>query len=656
MFRWTGFPREEPINGRPFEDDDDTPVNRTAAVSLGKLISRRQALARFGAGLSAAGLAAAPFTAPRAATGPSSLTFRQAPHRIEDGHQAAPGYSADVLIGWGDPVLPGAPPHDMRNQSGAAQAMQFGTNNDFIAYLPLPAGNRSSTHGLLCVNHEYCNAELMWPGLDWRSKFEKATAATAAVEMAAHGHSVIEVRRQGGLWSVVPASPFARRITATTPITLSGPAAGHQRMTTAADPSGKKVLGTINNCAGGVTPWGTVLIAEENIHGYFGGDPKGTAESANHRRMGIRDRPRYVWGRFHDRFDVSKEPREPNRFGWIVELDPYDPKSTPKKRTALGRFKHEAATVALAPDGRAVVYMGDDQAGEYLYRFISRDPVDRADPAANRDLLDAGTLSVARFHVDGRLDWLPLEWGSGPLTPAGGFASEADVLIETRRAADLLGATPMDRPEDVEPNPVNGRVYVMFTNNKRRDAGDGGPNPRGPNPYGHIVEILPPGSEGPGPNAGVDHAAPSAQWRILLQAGDPDDLHDARYHPATSEHGAWLAAPDNCAFDNRGRLWISTDQGSAQRRNGIPDGIYATDLDGPGRALTRFFYACPRGAEMCGPAFTPDNKTLFVAVQHPGEGSTFDRPSTRWPDFDPSRPPRAAVVALTKNDGGVVGS
>jgi secreted PhoX family phosphatase len=442
---------------------------------------------------------------------------------------------------------------------------------------------------------------------------------------------------------------------------VAGPAAGHERMKTKADPSGRQVIGTINNCSGGVTPWGTVLTAEENFNNYFGGDPAQTPEAANHKRLGIKGKSRYSWSRFHERFDVEKNPNEPNRFGWVVEIDPYDPQSTPIKRTTLGRFKHEAATCVVAPDGRVVVYSGDDEAFEYIYRFVTANKFNAGNPAANRHLLDEGTLSVAKFDETGTLRWIPIVFGQGPLTPANGFNSQADVLIDTRRAADLLGATPMDRPEDVESNPVNGRVYVMLTNNNTRKPDQVSKlHPRATNLYGHIIELLPPGSEGSDGARGAMHTADEFRWEVLLLAGNPaKPEHGARYHPDTEKHGNWLAAPDNCCFDNRGRLWITTDQGSGQRKTDIPDGVYACDVNGAGRGLTKFFYACPRDAEMCGPAFTPDNRTLFVAVQHPGEykDSTFDNPSTRWPDFDfkGNTPPRPSVVAITREDGGVIG-
>lgn len=637
------------------DDDDDLPVARAWAEPLGLLIERRGVLAGGAAGAAWA-LFGGTFGSTLALadkTNPSTLQFTQPPHAISDGHKVAPGHDARVLIRWGDPVLSDAPAFDPRNLSAEAQEKQFGTNNDFIAFMPLPAGSRNSDHGLLCINHEYSNTELMWPGLK-KGASAHADAAQAAVEMAAHGHSVIEVRKTDGVWRVVADSPYARRLTLrSTVIALSGPAARHPRLRTKADPTGARVIGTLNNCAGGKTPWGTILIAEENIHQYFSGDPAQGPEAANHKRIGIKNKPRYGWGRHVDRFDVTKEPNEPNRFGWLVEIDPYDPASVPVKRTALGRFKHEGGGSALTADGRCAVYSGDDQRFEYLYKFVSERKVDLKVRAANRDLLDLGTLYVARLEADGSGRWLPLVQGQGGLTPANGFKTQADVMIETRRAADLLGATPLDRPEDVEPNPVNGRVYAMLTNNTKRKADQAdGPNPRGPNPFGHVLELTP----APGPDGRPDHGAETFTWDILLRAGDPSrPEHDARYHPATATQGAWLAAPDNCAFDPRGRLWISTDQGSKQKKNGIPDGMYACDLDGPGRALTRLFFTCPRDAEMCGPEFTPDGATLFVAVQHPGEGSTFDAPSTRWPDFRDDMPPRAAVVAITLPDGGPIG-
>lgn len=622
-------------------------------VIIARALSRRGVLG----GIAAAGVtaAAAPFASALArAAEPAALTFSALAHGLDERAHVAPGYRIQVLIRWGDPVLPGAPAFDVDNQSAAAQIGQFGYNCDFVAFLPLPLGSQTSDHGLLCVNHEYTNPYLMFPDAS-RAKLMAfgLDRARTDIELAAHGHSVIEIRRRGRRWEVVAKSRYNRRISALhSEIELGGPAAGHRRMQTGADGTGRRVQGTLNNCAGGTTPWGTVLIAEENFHIYFRGNPAWSAEARNHVRYGIRGSAHYPWwGRHHRRFDVAKEPNEPNRFGWVVELDPYDPAARAIKRTALGRFKHEAATTAVNVDGRLVVYSGDDENFEYLYRFVSRRTVDPGDRGANRDLLDEGALSVARFSAAGTLAWLPLEFGKGPLTPANGFHGQADVLIETRRAADLMGATPMDRPEDVETNPVSGRVYVVLTNNRKRGAArTDAANPRGPNRDGHILELIPPGGRG----ARADHAAGRFRWEIFLLAGDPADAAGgARYHPDLPADG-WFSSPDNLAFDRHGRMWIATD-GSPKR--GFADGIYGTETEGPLRALTRQLFRVPRGAEVTGPAFTPDGTTLFAAVQHPGEDSSgFDAPTTRWPDFDPTLPPRPSVVAIRRADGGEIGS
>lgn len=611
-----------------------------------------------------------------------ALTFVEIEHGVDGTDHVSPGYSRTVLLRWGDPVLPGAAPFDPEAQTAAKQLTQFGYNNDYIGYFPLPRGSVRSGRGLLCVNHEFTDRRMMFPGvaaaMSEQNPYAGMTKALVDVEMAAHGMSIVEVRRADGAWRVVPDSPYARRISMlATEMTIAGPAAGSDRMKTADDPTGRRVTGMLNNCAGGETPWGTVLTGEENFHFYFR-QPRDadTAEAASHAAYGIGPVSYFAWFLHHERFNTDRHPNEPNRFGWVVEIDPYDATSVPKKRTALGRFAHEGAQTIVNHDGRVVVYMGDDKHFEYLYRFVSARAYDPEDRDANADLLDDGVLSVARFEPDGTLRWLPLLFGEGPLGPENGFHSQADVLIETRRAADLLGATPMDRPEDVEPNPVTGTVYMTCTNNSKREPEEAdAANPRGPNYWGHIIEVIPPHRNGRsvpegdeiGFGADSDHAAETCRWEILIACGDPGvPAIKASYHANVSPNG-WFTSPDNLAVDPKGRLWIATDQGRGWPKiTGMADGLYACAVEGNQRALTRMFYRTPVGAELCGPCFTPDGETLFLAVQHPssdsteayepfGRPSSFEDPATRWPDFDESMPPRPSVVAITRDDGGPIG-
>jgi secreted PhoX family phosphatase len=638
-----------------FERSDDERLSPALAPTLETVVARRMRrrdVLRAGLALPAASLL--PPLVARAGGG-APPRFVEVDHGVDRTHHVAPDHEVQVLLRWGDAVLPGAPAFDPHGQSAAAQAAQLGYNSDYVAYLPLPAASRDSAHGLLCVNHEYTDAALMFPepGRRGAPRGHERTA----IEMAAHGGSVVEIERgDDGRWRAV-AGRLNRRITASTPMRLAGPAAGSPRLRTARDPTGARVLGTANNCAGGVTPWGTWLMAEENFHGYFLGDAGAGPESASRRRYGVPG-GWFGWARHQRRFDLAAEPNEPNRFGWVVEVDPYDPSSLPVKRTALGRFKHEGASCALNGDGRVAIYMGDDQAFEYLYRFVSAGRLDPVRPRRQRDLLDHGTLSVARFESDGTLHWRALRFGDGPLTQEHGFRSQADVLIDARHAADLLGATPMDRPEDVEPDPASGRVYVILTGNAHRgaDAVDAA-NPRAGNPFGHILELVPPGG---------DHGAPVFRWEVLVRCGDPARPEvQARWNPATSPDG-WFAAPDNAACDHRGNLWVATDQGRRWPVTGTADGLWLLETRGKGRGTGRMLFRGPVGAEICGPAFTPDDRSLFLAVQHPGAAgtealpgfrrrSTFHDPATRWPDFRDGMPPRPSVVAIHRPDGDPVG-
>ncbi|MGB6230804.1 MAG: PhoX family phosphatase, partial [Litorimonas sp.] len=573
----------------------------------------------------------------------SAFGFEEIARGMDETHHVPDGYTTDILLRWGDPLFADSPAFDPLNQTEAAQLRQVGYNNDYLGYVPLPDGANGRARALLCINHEYTSTALMLPGVaaDYP---DSMTEALCRVEMAGHGGTVVEIEETSQGWKPVVGSRFNRRITAhATPMEMTGPAAGSPRLATSEDPAGRRVAGTMNNCAGGITPMGTYLMAEENFNGNFMGElPDDHPEAANHARYGVPG-GWYQWGRFIDRYDVSKEPNEPNRFGWIVEVDPMDPTSMPRKRTALGRFKHEGAESIVAPDGRLVVYMGDDQRFDYVYKFVTQGRADSGDP----DLLDKGTLYVARFEEDGRVRWMPLVHGTGPLTAANGFASQADVLIETRRAADLLEATPMDRPEDVEPDPRTGTVWVMLTNNHRRKADQvDAANPRAQNVAGHIIQIVEPNG---------DFAATESRWDMLVRCGDPEDPSmDAMWNPLTSENG-WFGSPDNCAVDPSGRLWVATD---GNEKTGAADGLWAMETDGSRRGTSRAFFRAPIGAEVCGPKFAPDGRTVFLALQHPGEGDDahFADPTTRWPDFRPAMPPRPSVVAVRRVDGGPIGT
>ncbi|ODA68811.1 hypothetical protein A7A08_00645 [Methyloligella halotolerans] len=658
-----------------YEAHDDIPRSPETNRTLGEIVARRYSrrdVMRGALGVAAAtalfGRKALTSAEAKPVAAPSRFDFQEVAAGIDEDAHVADGYRAQILLRWGDPVFADAPDFDPYDQSPEAQLRQFGYNNDYIGFIPL---NAAGTRALLCVNHEYTNEEVMFPDLprqDQSAFFKDMTKRLTEIEMAAHGVTILEIERIGEDWVPKLDSSHNRRISPlVTEMGVDGPAAGHWRLKTKDDPTASKILGTLNNCAGGVTPWGTYLTSEENFHGYFWTDdldaedePRagiGGDQAGSYKRYDV---PAlwYSWGKFHDRFNVDREPNEPNRFGWICEIDPFDASSTPVKHTALGRFRHEGAECILNKDGRAVVYSGDDGKFEYVYRFVSAGTYDPEDRTANMQLLSEGTLSVARFDADGTLHWLPLVHGHNGLTKENGFASQADVVIDARLAADALGATRMDRPEDIQPNEVNGRVYLMLTNNDKRGAGEtDAANPRPENVFGHIVEMAPPDG---------DHAAETYDWSLLVKCGNPHIAEvGALWGPETSDAG-WFASPDNAAVDADGRLWVATDQGENWKATGKADGLYGVETEGAGRSSAKLFFRCPVGAELCGPCFTPDQQTAFVAVQHPGtdatedyapfaRASTFHDPATRWPDFEDGMPPRPSVVAITKIGGGKIG-
>jgi uncharacterized protein len=557
------------------------------------------------------------------------------------------GYSVQVIAAWGEPVgLSGTSPAfkvDASN-SAADQEAQMGMHHDGIHYF----AQNGSMSGLLVMNHEYADDGLLHP-----DGMKTWTAQKVRKSQAALGVSVIEVEQNDGRWQIVNPSPWARRFTVATPMTFGGPAAGSALLRTAADPKGTRVLGTLNNCASGITPWGTYLTCEENFIFYFKGPD---APNAHETRWGLRkgDPVGYRWAEFDERFDAAKHPNEPNRFGWVVEIDPFNPSMTPVKRTALGRAAHEGATVGTTRDGRAVVYMGEDARFEYITKFVSRDRIKPGGYAPNAELLDHGTLYVARFDADGKGRWIPLVHGQGPLTAANGFGDQGEVLVKTRQASDLLGATKMDRPEWIAIE-KDGWVYCTLTNNSNR-GGDKQPgvdaaNPRANNTMGHIIRWKDDG----------DFDGATFTWNHFVLAGDPAN---ERAEAKGNVRGDAFGCPDGLWVDGRGVLWIQTDMSTSAMGKGDlarlgNNAMLAAD---PRTGEVRRFLVGPAGCEITGATGTPDGRTMFVNIQHPGESPTErsdpDNPRkiSNWPDQNPAGRPRSATVVIRKNDGGVIGS
>jgi secreted PhoX family phosphatase len=576
-------------------------------------------------------------TAPEKAQGqsvPGRIGFTPIPGDGTDSITVPAGYTSYSVLSWGDPVEPGAPAFNPNNLTAEAQRQQSGYNCDFLGWFDLPFG------GILTVNHEYTNPELMFANYSSAN----ATAEQNAIEQAAHGLSIVQVRSirsaQGLRWEVVPNSRLNRRLHSETEFLITGPVAGHPLMKTSYDGTGTMVRGTLNNCGGGITPWGTLLTAEENFDQYFanrGALPNGLAKDAMARfgtPVSGGSRP---WYRTHARFDIAMEPNEPNRFGWVVEVDPYDPSWQPRKRTALGRFKHEAAGTTLSKNKHAVVYSGDDARFEYVYKFVSKGTFNPSDRDANKTLLDEGTLYVARFNDDGTGEWLPLIQGENGLTAVQGYSSQAEVLLFARQAADILGATQMDRPEDIDVNPVNGHVYVALTNNSNRTAEQvDEANPRANNRAGHIIEIR---------ELGGDNAATEFNWEIFMLCGDPrvanSDAYFAGFDPSQVSP---LACPDNLAFDRAGNLWIATD-GMPNVISAFNDGIFACPTAGADRGYVRQFLSGVTGCEVASLVLNTNENALFVTIQHPGEGGTFERPTSRFPF---GIMPRPTVIAVSR--------
>ena len=599
-----------------------------------RAMSRRDLLGR-GLGLGAAAFVMGTTAlTPMAARAAGRFGFNPVAANTLDTITVPDGYSWHIVAKWGDPLWSNAAEFDEATTgTGATQERQFGDNNDGMSLFA--HGDRT----ILAVNNEYTNRSIMYHARD--SKLPENADDVRKGE-AAHGVSIVEVSETNGQWGIVKDSPYNRRITTDTPMLITGPAAGHDLLKTDADPSGTTALGTWNNCGNGRTPWGTYLACEENFNGYFSSsDPEYKPLDALSRYgVGLKDWG-YAWATADDRFDISKHPNEPNRAGYIVEIDPLDPTSTPRKRTALGRFKHENAEVVIANNGHVVVYLGDDERGEFLYKFVSKGTY--AVGGDNADLLEDGALYVAKFADDMRGEWVEL-------TPAStGMKSDAEIRIHTRQAASAVGATTMDRPEWVAANPNKVEAYCCLTNNKHRGkkpnkGGDatpvGGPNPRAANNYGQIVRWVPDNG---------DHTAAGFAWDLFVTAGNPTIHSDAYAGSKNVTPENTFNSPDGLAFDSTGMLWIQTDGNYSNKGDFAGQGNNQMLVGDPESGEIHRFMVGPNECEITGITWSPDRKTVFIGIQHLGE-----RGNSHFPGGGTSLP-RSVVVAVQRDDGGLVG-
>jgi len=617
--------------------DNNEPVEFNEITE--NLISRRQFLGSgvaLGASAFVLGSTSLLSESVKAAMAPSSrFGFDAIAASTADTITVPKGYSWQVVASWGDPLFAGAPEFDQASRgTGSSQEMAFGDNTDGMSLF------QDGDHSVLAVNNEYINVDLIHGN---RASKKAENADDIRKSKAAHGVSIFEIDNAGGQWKIVKDAAYNRRITADTPMEITGPARGHAWLKTAADKSGTVALGTFNNCGNGRTPWGTYLACEENFHGYFGSTDADYKTDAAMQRYGVKAKnSRYGWENYDERFDISKNPTEINRHGYIVEIDPMNPTSTPKKRTALGRFKHENAEVVIAANGQVVVYMGDDERGEFLYKFVS-DGV-YVEGGDNSDLLENGKLYAAKFHDNLKGEWLELN----PKTT--GMASQAEVCIHSRLAASLVGATTMDRPEWVAANPLKNEAYCCLTNNKNRgkkpnaggdDTPVGGPNPRKGNNYGQIVRWQP---------MSGDHTDSQFAWDLFVVAGNPTVHNDAYAGSKNINKDNLFNSPDGLAFSENGMLWIQTDGNYSNEGDFAGMGNNQMLVGDPATGEIRRFMVGPISCEVTGICWSSDRKTVFVGIQHPGEKG---KPS-HFPDGGNSVP-RSTVVAISRDDGGLIG-
>lgn len=570
------------------------------------------------------------------------------------------GYTATTFVPWGTPLTGSMPAFKAdASNTGAEQEQQVGAHHDGIHFFPMDAKTTAtnSSEGLLVMNHEYIDHNLMHPN----GPTLGATRPTDEVrkEIAAHGVSVIHIRKNGSNWEVVNGSPFNRRITGATPMDIRGPASGSAKLATKYSPNGTSTRGTLNNCGMGSTPWNTYLTAEENWAGYFVN--KDATPPREHKEYSVpANNGRYYWeladsgADEYIRFDASTKGasavddyrNEPNTFGWMVEIDPFDPESRPQKRTALGRFGHEGVIFAPAVEGQPIVcYSGDDSTNEYIYKFVSAEPYHKA--TAGGYLLNTGTLYAAKFNADGTGEWLPLDITNSNFiakaaTAGVTFADQADVLINTRLAADVMGATKMDRPEWGAVHPETGEVYFTLTNNTGRTTTDAA-NPRANNATGHIIRWRE-----------TANSNTSFNWDIFLLGGDVGTTTGEGASAVALTADNHFASPDGLWMDPRGVLWIQTDMSGSQQASGPYGNNQMLAADPVTKQVKRFFVG-PVDAEVTGVTATPDMKTLFVNIQHPGDRSTPTNFTSHWPEGGNARP-RSATVIVTKNDGGMIGA
>ena len=596
---------------------------------------------------SALGLGYVSFFAPSFVSATSTenvplLGFKGIASSTEDTIKVPKGYEAKPLISWGDKLFTKANAFDERkiiDKKAIVNAnLTFGDNTDGMAYFAL-----SENRAILAVNNEYINPEIMF-----NHKGKDINLNDVKYMQNSLGVSIFEIAKdKSGYYQVVLDSKYNRRITAHTAMKVSGYAKGSPLLQTSADKNGTTIKGTLNNCANGQTPWGTYLTCEENFDDFFGCSDKNFAFTEAQKRYGLIGKNRYGFA-LDSRFDIAKTPNEPNRFGYVVEIDPYNANSTPIKRTSLGRFKHENAEIVISKEGKVVVYMGDDEANEFLYKFVSKNTYNPNNKSANKDILDEGTLYVAKFHdnghnLEGEGEWIALVFGKNGLDKRNGFSSQADICINTRIAASIVGATKMDRPEWIAADNKGQYIYATMTNNTKRKETHSA-NPRANNIYGQIIRFR---------ENDDNHAGSKFRWNIFALAGNPlvYKKGDLRAGSSNITKDNLFNSPDGLKFDRFGRLWIETDGKYSNKDEYKGMGNNQMLCANPNTGEIRRFLTAPIACEVTGIAFSPDNEVMFVGIQHPGE---FLAPS-HYPNGGESTP-RSTIIQIKKSNGGVVGS